>query len=53
MQTNAMKVDFQIAECSLSSVKRYKNNFCKKLIRVTTWWGRCNGDILKTIINKI
>ena len=30
MQTNAMKVDFQIAERSLSSVKRYKNNFLQK-----------------------
>ena len=31
-----MKADFQIVEFSLSSAKRYKNNFFKKLIGVTT-----------------
>ena len=32
----AMKAGFQIAECSLSSVKRYKITFFKKPIGVTT-----------------
>gem|GEM_PF-6022415 len=27
MQTSAMKAGFQIAECSLSSAKRYNNHF--------------------------
>ena len=36
MQTSAMKAGFQIAECSLSSVKRYIITFFKKLIGVTT-----------------
>ena len=36
MQTSAMKAGFQIAECSLSSVKRYIITFLKKLIGVTT-----------------
>ena len=30
MQTSVMKADFQIAECSLYSAKRYKNNFFQK-----------------------
>ena len=30
MQTSAMKAGFQIAECSLSYAKRYKNNFFQK-----------------------
>ena len=33
MQTSAMKAGFQIAECSLSSAKRYKNNFFQKTDR--------------------
>ena len=33
---SAMKAGFQIAECSLSSVKRYKITFFKKPIGVTT-----------------
>ena len=43
---SAMKTGFQIAECSLSSAKRYNNHFFQKLICVTTcnivrtlyWW---------------
>ena len=47
MQTSAMKASFQIAECCLSSVKRYKITFFKKLIGVTT----CNivGDAVLVI----
>ena len=30
MPVSAMKARFQIAECSLSSAKRYKNNFFQK-----------------------
>ena len=38
MPVSAMKAVFQIAECSLSSAKRYKYNiFQKKLIGVTTY----------------
>ncbi|MQN11459.1 hypothetical protein F7D95_01215 [Prevotella copri] len=33
MQTSAMKASFQIAECCLSSVKRYKITFFKKTDR--------------------
>lgn len=35
MQMSAMKAGIQIAECCLSSVKRYKITFFKKLIGVT------------------
>ena len=33
MPVSAMKAVFQIAECSLSSAKRYKNNFFQKTDR--------------------
>lgn len=33
MPVSAMKAGFQIAECSLSSAKRYKNNFFQKTDR--------------------
>ncbi len=33
MPVSAMKARFQIAECSLSSAKRYKNNFFQKTDR--------------------
>ena len=49
MQTSAMKAGFQIAECCLSSAKRYKNNFFQKT-------DRCNyleysGDAVLVIYN--
>ena len=33
MPVSAMKAGFQIAECSLSSAKRYKHNFVQKTDR--------------------